>query len=305
MAVSRDESSLFVASSQTTPFKDVLRVFSLASGALELEAPLEQPGQTQRRVLHTGFACCPDLATTSDNQRLYVNQVTPGDEGEQVFMVGTFDLAAGRMLPQSVPLGHFCGPAVLLPREGTELSVVCTRSAELFFLDIGDTGAATSVSSLRLTPDGADPVAWAVMTSDGASIYVVTETGRVLQVDASNQTIAASATLPIGQGRRVSFGKVFLTPKGDRLVIGLRPREGIGVSSADAMLRVNVDDWSGAAVLTLPAVMESLTIDASGETAHGIDMQSRSLMTVALSNGDVVSRVEGVGASPQQVISGG
>lgn len=242
------------------------------------------------RTLHTGMASTPTMAVSDDGRWLYYTQVGNGSEGDRPFSVATVDTQSGTVLPESASVDQ-CGDAGLLPLPNRTVAVVCTGTNDIRIVQVADSGAAASTKTVSI-PDVPDDrvdsngnfldlgaLAWAALTPDASSVYVVSQNGVVFTVDVATGDIAERHDLGLPPNRVVDYGRVLLSPDGSELFLGTGRYDDFDVNS-DQVVVVDTSSWDVEDEIPTSAEFWSMQIAPGGTEVWAIDKNDAKILVV-------------------------
>jgi hypothetical protein len=316
LAVSPGGDRLYVVSGygREDQLTEELVAIDVTTGGELMKAEL-QPQEGLFRVSVGAVPCCPTMAVSPDGRWLFILWVSEGNEGERTFYVGTFDTVEGALLPDMMPL-EGCEPGIqaLIPLVGVRsLAVVCEASSDVRFLEAAEGGGLKASSRLHL-PVVADTrtdsfggrlqlgsLAWATASTDGSLLYAVTLNGHVLVVNLTDRSLVAEASIDLGMGRHVGYGKVGLSSNGESMYLGLGPvSDGFDLTSATQVLEVETASWNAIRTVDAPNRFQSLVV--SGGEGEVYVSGENGLARLAMRSAEV-TLVPGVGQRPELVVA--
>jgi hypothetical protein len=169
--------------------------------------------------------------------------------------------------------------ASLLPlNEPRRLAVVDEGTQNVHLLHIGPSGRLEDRISYLFpaVPDGRTDsfgndhvlggARWAVIAPDLTRIWIVTGNGHVFEVDPSSGAIAEVANLGLSPEDHVPYGKVSLSPDGNRMLVGLQNVSVLDgrASTADRIMVVDTATWTTSSTIEKPGYLQWLTMDGTG-----------------------------------------
>lgn len=235
-----------------------------------------------------------DYLAVSRTGRVYVYQSVVTGPGTAEDAVRTYDIASQQLLPESIPLGH-CGGAGLLFPAGPSLVVVCDVPRQVHVLQISNSGSATSDDTLKLPPverDGStvdeltDFVIGGDVTSDGKTVYLVTQAGALYTIEVASRTFLGETRLPIGANSYVTFDGFRVSEEGDVAFVATGSTADFDAFVATKILSLSVGTWRELANTRLGAPASGKLVAAANGDLLVLDRSAdRVVQLVAATSG--------------------
>jgi YVTN family beta-propeller protein len=326
MALSPDGTRLYVASTLWTSDQwgqGILQVIDTASG--EVLKTVDNPD----RRLSTVREYPSDMVFSPNGRWLYISKVHQTLEGD-FFYIATFDTARGRFLPQRARLPG-CG-ATLVPPGGQQLSVICSGTLDVRFLDVRKNGAAISVkSSVGIPPSRLSPsskgvaehgrrVGLGFLSIDGSTLTVIMGDGRFFKIDKQSRTIMRTDAID-SDARKITnsaaeisnnaaedwladswirYQPPTLSPNGMKLYVGVGRLSHLrqGVQSFDRIVVFDSQTLKRVETIKPSQPFFSLTLGKDGRHLYAISPEQASIMVIDTATQREIRTIYGIGTSP-------
>jgi WD40 repeat protein len=294
---------LYVASSSDSAGQEgAVYVFDTLGDKLEEVVPSPAPEGAVRPSF-------PLMSMSADGAWLYLLTADPLT-GETT--LSTMDTRANVVLSKSINL-QACVPIGVLPSDKADRSVyvLCERTTEILFVQIGDDGSAanTEVIPLPIHQDAQSDefgnerelglLSYGALSPTGL-LYVVTLSGRVYVVDTSSKEVIDQAKVDVPAGMLVALGQVKLSNDGAALIMGLSGLNSDDVSLTGRLLVVRTSDWGVSRAIDLTVPVKSFALGPGSEVT-AVSPDDEALLVLDNVSDARESTFTGIGNSPEFV----
>lgn len=179
---------------------------------------------------------------------------------ESVYGIAVYDVAQGTFTGQIPLAAPWCGVADLFALPDGRLSLFCPTAGEVRLVDPGQGKQIASVA--------VGMAAGSVPSPDGRHVWLVRDTGELVDVALASMTITGKRQLGDDTGRWVPLQRLALAQAGRRLYLRAAPgdAEALARGLGTVLWVVDTATWQRVAVMPLPAPAFDLVPAPDGRT---------------------------------------
>jgi YVTN family beta-propeller protein len=264
------------------------------------------------RVRYTVPPARPWMVLSPDGRLLHVLKMYGNTDATSSYAVATVDTTALAALPTEAAVFCTPGSSLLLPLSGRKMAILCTSKAEIQFLQLASTGAASATSTLRLTnasPTGVSrPLAGSV-SQDERTMFVATSDGQIVEIDVEKQSVSRIVRRLDAADRQVLDVGIVQSPDGARLYVCVDWRDEARDRRQEVLV---IDTQTGQQLATievsiragLAASSDGRYLYAPGATAGSAPAVARTgeIVVIDIVRGRQSAVIEGVGRFPASLL---